>query len=72
MWGIENPKPSPDGGTLASLQTCAVPGRTLLFTFRTRLRHWVLDRYAGTRLACLAKKRRLACWNTAPLLPVWA
>jgi hypothetical protein len=45
---------------------------TLLFTFRIRFRHRMLDRYAGTRLACLAKKRCLACWNTAPLLPVWS
>src|ERR1700730_16480919 len=40
---------------------------TLLFKFRIRLRHRMLERYAGTRLACLAKKRCLACWNTAPL-----
>jgi len=34
---------------------------TLLFTFRIRLRHRMPDRYAGTRLAGLAKKRCLAC-----------
>jgi hypothetical protein len=44
---------------------------TLLSTFRIRLRHRMLDRCAGTRLACLVKKRCLACWNTVPLLPVW-
>jgi hypothetical protein len=32
---------------------------TLLFTFR--LRHRMFDRYAGARLACLAKRRCLAC-----------
>jgi hypothetical protein len=45
---------------------------TLLFTFRIRLRHPMLDRYAGTGLACLANERCLASWNTAPLLPVWS
>jgi hypothetical protein len=32
----------------------------------------MLDRYAGTGLACLANKRCLACWNTALLLQVWS